>query len=188
MATVPLVTHVAFDLIPGHVQTEVGVPLSRTATDLVLTILLPIGLGMAARRVVFRRPRLERGLQAAGALGTLTLVGTLLVTQWEIVTGDLAHLGLAVVVFSAAALLVGIGLGRVASTSPGDRVAVALELPGRNLGVAAVVGVHSLARPEIAGLATVVFVVQVPLMFLASLWLRRPDPNPPLVPATNPTA
>jgi BASS family bile acid:Na+ symporter len=173
IVTVPLVTSVGFSLSPGHVQAGVSVPLSRTAADLVLTILVPIGAGMVARQAVIQRPRLERGLQAAGALGTLALVGTLLVTQWKTVTEDLLHLSLAVAIFSAVAVLAGIGLGHVVPTTPGDRVALALELPGRNLGVAAVVGVHSLGHPEIAGLATAVFVVQVPALLVASLWVRR---------------
>jgi BASS family bile acid:Na+ symporter len=177
VVTVPLVTSVGFALIPGHVQAGVSVPLSRTAADLVLTILLPIGAGMAARRTLVARPRLERGLQAAGALATLALVATLLVTQWDVVTGDLLHLSLAVVIFSAVAVLAGIGLGRVLPTTPGDRVALALELPGRNLGVAAVVGVHSLGHPEIAGLATAVFVVQVPVLLVASLRARLLQPR-----------
>lgn len=186
VATVPLVTRVGFELIPGHVQAGVSVPLSRTAADLVATILLPIGLGMAARPALLGRPRLERGLQAAGALGTLALVGTLLVTQWETVTGDLAHLGLAVVIFSAVALLAGIGLGRAVPTTRGERVALALEFPGRNLGVAAVVGVHSLGHPEIAGLATAVFIVQVPLLFLASLAVSRLPHRPAVAPSPGP--
>jgi BASS family bile acid:Na+ symporter len=173
VATLPLVTSVGFSLIPGHVQAGVSVPLSRTVADLVVTILMPIAAGMAARRVLTRRPRFERGLQAAGAFSTVVLVGLLLVTQWKTVTGDLLHLSLAVVIFSAVAALAGIGLARVMPTTPGDRVALAFELPGRNLGVAAVVGVNSLGHPEIAGLATAVFVVQVPALLVASLWVRR---------------
>jgi hypothetical protein len=76
------------------------------------------------------------------------------------------------VLFSAAALLGGDGLARALSTGRSDHVTLALEFPGRNLGVAAIVGVHSLGRPEIAGLASVVFVVQVPLLLVASLALR----------------
>jgi hypothetical protein len=77
------------------------------------------------------------------------------------------------------ALLAGDGLARAMSSGPRDRLALALEFPGRNLGVAAIVGVHSLGRPEIAGLATAVFVVQVPLLLVASLALRRLLPARP---------
>lgn len=173
VATVPLVMAVGIALIHGHTPHTVAVPLTRTVTDLAVTIILPVGLGMAARPALTRRPRLERALQALGALGTLSLAGSLVVTEWEVVTGDLARLSLAVVVFSAAAFLAGDGLARTLQAGRGDRVAIALEFPGRNLGVAAIVGVHSLGRPEIAGLATAVFVVQVPLLFVASLALRR---------------
>jgi BASS family bile acid:Na+ symporter len=172
VVVIPLVTMLGFALVQGHDGGGVSVPLSRTVTDLVFTILVPVGLGMLARPLLRRRPRLERTLQGAGLLATLALVGVLLVTQWETVTGGLARLTLAVVAFSAAALLAGDGLGRAMPTTLGDRVALALELPGRNLGVAAVVGVHSLGRPEIAALATAVLVVQVPLMFAASLAMR----------------
>jgi BASS family bile acid:Na+ symporter len=178
VVTIPLVTTLGFALVPGHDEVGVSMPLSRTATDLVFTILVPVGLGMAARPLLVRRPRLERTLHGLGLLGTLALVGVLLVTQWETVTGDLARLALAVVAFSAAALLAGDGLGRAMPTTPVDRVALALELPGRNLGVAAVVGVHSLGRPEVAALATAVLVVQVPLMFAASLVMRRVPSRP----------
>ena len=178
-ATVPLVATLGFALMSGHEETRVTVPLTRTVSDLVLTILLPVGLGMAARPALVRRPRLERALQALGALGTLTLVGILLVTQWEVVTGGLGRLSLAVTVFSAVALLAGDVLARAMSSGPRDRLALALEFPGRNLGVAAIVGVHSLGRPEIAGLATAVFVVQVPLLLVVSLALRRSRPARP---------
>jgi BASS family bile acid:Na+ symporter len=173
VATLPLVTAVAFPLVPGHDATAVAIPISRTAIDLVFTILMPVGLGMMTRPKLARRPRLERGLQAVGAAATFGLVGVLIVTQWRIVTGDLAHLSLAVVVFSGVAFLAADGLARAMHAMPADRVALALEFPGRNLGVAAVVGLHSLGRPEIAGLATAVFIVQVPLMLAASLALHR---------------
>jgi BASS family bile acid:Na+ symporter len=182
--TLPLTTAVGFALIPGA-EATVSVPLSRTATDLVLSILVPVGLGMSARRSVVGRPRLERALQATGALATVALVGTLLASQWGTVTGDLARLSLAVVTFSVVAFLAGTGLARTLATTRGNRVAVALELPGRNLGVAAVVGVHSLGLPEIAGLATAVFIVQVPVMLAASLALHRHHPRPAL--ATRPS-
>lgn len=173
VATLPLVTAVAFPLVPGHDATAVAIPISRTAIDLVLTILVPVGLGMMARPTLARRPRLARGLQAMGAAATFGLVGVLLVTQWRIVTGDLGHLSLAVLVFSGLAFLAADGLARAMHAMPADRVALALEFPGRNLGVAAVVGLHSLGRPEIAGLATAVFIVQVPLLFVLSALLRR---------------
>jgi predicted Na+-dependent transporter len=112
-------------------------------------------------------------------------VGTLLVTQWRLVTGEFARLGLAVVIFSVAALMAGDRLARALHAAPADRVALALEFPGRNLGVAAVVGVQSLGRPDIAGLATVVFVVQVPLLFAVAVGLRRVRSRPTLAPLTD---
>jgi BASS family bile acid:Na+ symporter len=185
VATLPLVTAVAFRLVPGHDATGASMPVSRTAIDLVFTILVPVGLGVLARPTLVRRPRLERGLQAVGAAATLGLVGILLVTQWRIVTGDLGHLSLAVVLFSGVAFLAADRLARAMRATPADRVALALEFPGRNLGVAAVVGLHGLGRPEIAGLATVVFVVQVPLMFAGSLALHGRHPRPALAAASN---
>jgi hypothetical protein len=102
-------------------------------------------------------------------------VGTLLVTQWRLVTGEFARLGLAVVIFSVAALMAGDRLARALHAAPADRVALALEF----------VGVQSLGRPDIAGLATVVFVVQVPLLFAVAVGLRRVRSRPTLAPLTD---
>lgn len=167
-ATLPPVAALGLALIRAEGGAEITIPVARTAADLVLTIILPVGLGMATRPAVTRRPRLERRLHAVATLATLAITALLLATQWKTATADLGRLTLAVVVFSTMAFVIGDRLARALGAGAGDRVAVALELPGRNLGVAAVVGVQSLGRPEIAGLTAAVFVVQVPLLLAAS--------------------
>jgi BASS family bile acid:Na+ symporter len=179
-ATLPLAFGFGLSAFPGLEAKAVGVPFVRTLVELLLTVVLPVGCGMAARPAVARRAGLERGLQTAATLGTLTLAGILLVAEWDVITHSLAHLAAAGAIFSVAALATGYRLAAALATHPADRVAVAFELPARNLGVAAFVGVHGLGQPEIAGLAAALFVIQVPLMLLAVVTLRRLQPRTPV--------
>lgn len=171
-ATLPVVMAVVLAVMPDPAASHVRAPVGRMLADLLATVVLPVGAGMTLRGVMARAPRLERGLQRAGALATVALVSALLTTQWGVVTETIWTVGLAIVPFTALALALGDRVAHGFGSLAPDRAAVALEFPGRNLGVAAIIGAHSLGRPEIAGVATAVFVVQVPLLIVASVLLR----------------
>jgi len=125
-------------------------------------------------------PALDRGLQAAGALATAALIAAILCVQWESVRGSLPTIGAAIVIFTLAAALAGRGVAAAMRTDRADRVAVVLEFPFRNLGLAVLVAIDSLGRPEVAGLASAFLLIQTPIMLLVALALRRAAPFKPL--------
>ncbi len=178
--TLPLVADAGLALLAAQGAPTLHIPIPRLVGELVLTILLPVGLGMALRSRVFRVLALERRLQAAGALATAVLALTILVLQWDNVSGRLASLGGAVVIFTVAATIVGHGVVVGMGTDLAEHVAVVLEFPCRNLGLVVLVAINSLGRPEVAGLASAFLLIQTPILLLAALVVRRAGLPAPL--------
>jgi len=182
--TLPLVADAGLTLLTGQRATTLHVPILRAVGELGVTVLLPVALGMALKSPMARVPALERGLQTAGALATAALIAAVLYVQWESVRRGLPTLGAAVTIFSLAAALAGRGVAAAMRTDRADRMAIVFEFPSRNLGLAVLVAINSLGLPEAAGFASAFALVQIPLLLLMSLALRRASPAPSLASST----
>lgn len=152
---------------------EVEAPVGRIAAQLVLMLLVPVAAGMALRRYCRRRiARLGGVLRAASlaALGLLVLF--ILADQHPALAPRMGSVAWLAVLFSAGAMALGWLTGRVLGCDADDRFTLVLELTARNLAIAAVVGVAVLGSTEFVLFATIVFLVQVPLV-LALVAARR---------------
>lgn len=177
VVTLPLVAGAGLAFLAARGATAPDVLMGRLLGELTATILLPVGVGMSMRARVCRVTALERRLQTAGALATAALVGTILVFQWETVSRTFPRLGAATLLFTLGGSLVGYAVARRLGSGFADRVALALEFPCRNLGLAVLVANDSLGRPEVAGLASAFLLAQLPVLLLLSLALRRAGPS-----------
>jgi predicted Na+-dependent transporter len=100
-------------------------------------------------------------------------VGAILILQWGTVSRSFPRIGAAVLIFTIVSSAVGSCVAAGMANSHADRVAIAFEFPCRNLGLAVLVAVESLGRPEVAGIASAFLLSQLPILLLLSLALRR---------------
>jgi BASS family bile acid:Na+ symporter len=151
---------------------ETGVDPSRLVTTLLLTVVLPLGLGLALRAV--RRDLAERVAGPAQKFGQVGLLLGAVVLIWEAHDLILAQVGngtiLFLALFSAVGLAVGHGLGRGA-----DRPTLALATAARHPGIA--LSLASGALPEqtkaIAGIVLLYLLVGILVRGLYSRWITR---------------
>jgi len=174
--TIPLVGQgiaMAFGRHTGVQLLDVRLPIPLVTGQLLLTLTLPIVLGMWMRRrwtvqVAQYRPALQR-LAFAG-------VGVVLVL---IVLADPAAFFRALpstvplaAVFIAGSAAVGWMTAAAVSRDPRDRFTLAAEFGTRNLGVAMVIAVTVLGRVEFARFAYTYFLTELPLMVVAIACFR----------------
>ncbi len=147
--TVPVALGVAVALFdPGGLALPARLPLGETARAVLLITALPMALGMALRAA---RPSLALAwLHPARRLATLIfalIVVAAFSADWSIVAAHAARLGPAVVAFNAAAVAIGLGLGRLARLGPRATLTLAVECGLQNVALALFLGGGVLGEP-----------------------------------------
>ena len=133
--------------------------------------LLPLGLGMLARRFWHAGIRpFEPAIRTSASLLLLTLVVLVLVDVWETIGGAGLRVVAAVIVITILSLAAGHGLG---GPDPTTRTATAIFSGARNAGLALLVAaVNDAAAPVVAAvLAT--FVLSALTIVPYAIWRRR---------------
>jgi BASS family bile acid:Na+ symporter len=176
VVTLPVITAVGFELLAGGAGPagEMAVPVVPMIGQLVVLVLVPIGLGMRLRA---RRPAWA---DARGALlRRLVLVGVVAVIAIGAMsdpsglfsdTLDALWVGL---LWTATAMVVGYTVAAIVGLEAVDRFTMAIEFSVKNVGLAAIVAISALGRPELAVFAGAYVLTGYPLAAVASLAFRR---------------
>jgi len=148
-------------------------PIPLMIGQLVLLLILPILIGMSARRA---RPDLARRhgrtLLGVGIVALTALIALVMVEEWERLAGDFMEISLAVGVLTVIMGLAGWVVGWACALEARDRFTLAMVLVVRNVGIATAVAVTVLDRIEFAVFATAYFLNQVPLLVAALVLFR----------------
>jgi bile acid:Na+ symporter, BASS family len=170
--TLPLGFAAGMSLLAGE-KAWVTVPAGRLFGEIALVILAPAGLGLAVRR---RFPavwtRAGRTLERVALAAIFLLVGLIVADQAAFLRESWRGALGAATAFTACGLALG-GLASTALRDVKDRIAVVVEFPVRNQGLAALLALRSFGRGEVAALAAVIVLTQAAVFLAGRLLLRR---------------
>ncbi len=172
IVTMPLLLAAGFALFP-EAGGEIAIPVPQIIAQLIGMLLLPIGAGMAVRHqwpdlVRGLEPRLRR-LSVAAILG---LVAFILHDQAAAMAGELGQVLPAAVLYTTLAMLAGLAVAWASGLGFRDRLTLLAEFSTRNLGIATIVAVSVLGRPEFLRFAVVLVVTSTLLVLLAIAGFR----------------
>jgi bile acid:Na+ symporter, BASS family len=163
----------AFDEYYGGTATAAPQHLAR---QVFMAQLLPLGLGMLARRLFPARAGwLEPRLRRLGQWLLVVLVVLALLNIWEVVVGTRSGVAIAIVVTTALALAAGHLLG---GPEPATRTATAISSAARNPGLALLVAALNAASPAITATVLAYFVVSALTIIPYVVWRRRVAETP----------
>jgi predicted AlkP superfamily pyrophosphatase or phosphodiesterase/predicted Na+-dependent transporter len=172
LVTLPLAVALGLSLLAVG-GSRIPVPVTRIFLQLFLLVLLPIVLGMLARR---RWPtRMVRVLPKLNGVSVLAIIALLVVIFADQAGALIAELpklvGLAIA-FTVLAFGVGAGLARLLGQGRPELTAIGMEFSVRNLAVMALVAVAAFGEPEYLLFGAIFVVVQTPLMLVAAAVFR----------------
>jgi BASS family bile acid:Na+ symporter len=133
--------------------------------------LLPLALGMAARRLLpVHSVRVEPYLRRLGSILLAVLLALALFSIWHSVVGSGWRVAIAIVVTTVLALAVGHALG---GPEPATRTATAISSAARNAGMALLVATLNKAAPAILGAILAYLVVAAFTIIPYGIWRVR---------------
>ncbi len=142
-------------------------PVAEMMARLVLFLLLPVGIGMLIQhRASQQVERYATRLRGVGLALLLSLIGLIVLDQWQTVSTAYRESVSLGVLFTLAAAVSGWLVGALLGLGSDDRSVFAIEFAIRNLGAAALVAVATLGRPEFLAFGALFVVVQFPLVLL----------------------
>ena len=141
------------------------------ARQVVFAQLLPLGLGMAARRILPQAAaRFEPPLRRIAGLMLAVLLVLALIDIWEVVIGAGLRVTLAIVAVTLLALFVGHQMG---GPEPATRTATAISCAARNPGLALVVATLNRADPAINATILAYLVIAAATVIPYVAWRQR---------------
>ena len=175
VVTIPVISSLGMRLFLGE-ETVVNIPVASLMTQLTLTLLLPISIGMWLRT---RQP--ERATRIAPMLHRATLVSIALLVVLALLYTDESQVDfqgsgralMAAAVWSVAAMTIGWAIGSLLGLNRADRVTFVIEFTARNIGVAAIVALSGLGRVDLTLFSGLYATVAYPMAGLVVLWHRR---------------
>jgi BASS family bile acid:Na+ symporter len=162
----------AFRALLGE-GTTLAVPALPVIGQLVVTLIVPVGTGMAVRHRWPAAVERRRGGLFALSVGALAaLLGFVIAQEAGHFVSRLGEIAVAGALLTALALAAGWATARAAGEG-GEPLTVGLVFAVRNVGVATAVAVTVLGRTEFAAFGAAYFLSQVPLLVAAALLHRR---------------
>jgi BASS family bile acid:Na+ symporter len=180
--TLPTIAALGLRVFLGE-AVVIDVPVAALIAQLAGSLLLPVGIGMAARArwpvfVAEHRARIQRAVMIA--IGALIGIAVLFVDLGEVggrlPIRDAAAAIPAAVVWAVAAMGLGWGVARALGLSADDRFTLVVAFTTRNVAVAAIVALSGLGRLDLALYSGVHWITAYPLAAAAALarrWARR---------------
>jgi BASS family bile acid:Na+ symporter len=166
LGTMPALTAAGFTLFLQDAH-RVVVPADRMIGQLGLMMILPLALGMALRAwrpapvAAARRP-----LRLLSLIGLACLASLILIDQRD---GLLTAVGAALptaLPFCILTMSAGFILGSAARLPSRDRYTLLIEFSTRNLGLVAIMGAMILGQVKLVLFATLVFLVELPIVLI----------------------
>jgi BASS family bile acid:Na+ symporter len=178
-----VITVLYMPLVVPLIAPEADVSAAAIARPLVLTMLLPLAIGLIANRLV--PTWAERLLPLLGMLANIALVALIVATVATNFEALLSVFGtgaiLAALLFIAGAFAIGYFLG---ITGRGTREELALGTAQRNTAAAMVVATQSLANPDTIVMVVVTSLVAMAILFPTAAALRRRGERESVAPQT----
>lgn len=170
--TLPILVAYVFPLL-FDIDAQTDGLMQQQSLQLALLLLCPVVVGMILRHImpaVIDRamPLLER----IGALGLLSLLVAIFIQFQQQIVGQLQSLMVLAVLFTIGSLLLAWCVCFVVKARTEDRAAVMIELPVRNLALAALIALTIFHNSEYLLFAAVFFVVQTPIIMAVMMWHR----------------
>jgi BASS family bile acid:Na+ symporter len=173
IVTLPLILAYGFRFLGGETS-EISVPVLPMMAQLIVLVLVPIAAGMRLRVrnvgwAMRQGPRLRR----------LVLIAVVAVIGFGMSSDTRGLLGEAVGAMGVAlawtvfAMSLGYVLGRLAALDAADCFTLAIEFGVKNVGIAAIVAIATLDRPDLAVFAAAYIATGYPLAVLLSMGFRR---------------
>jgi BASS family bile acid:Na+ symporter len=164
-ATLPVLLAISLPtIVPGW---DVDIPLGELMSRLARFLLLPAVIGIAIRRLVPDLvTRCADLIRSSSLFLLLLLIGLIAFDQWEVVREIYLVATILTLLFTAAAVVVGLLTGFVLRMGASDRCVLSIEFAVRNVGAAALVASSTLNRPEFLAFGALFVVVQFPLITL----------------------
>jgi BASS family bile acid:Na+ symporter len=155
-------------------ETDTNGLMQRQSLQLILLLLCPTILGMTLRNylpnIILRAmPLFER----LGALGLIALLISIFIQFQQQIINQLSALILLAIVFTLSSLLIAYLINTALRINKKDGAAILIELPVRNLALAALIAISIFSNPEYLLFAAVFFVVQTPIMLAITLYYRQ---------------
>lgn len=174
LVSTPIAVQIAFGLLLER-QAGLALPAGKVMEQVVIGLLLPIAAGMLVRRYApgfVERHRVR--FQRLSLLSLAALIAIVLVDQGGTIARNLLPIVLAGLLFTAAALALGLAIAKAFSWSRVDTITMAAAYPSRSLSIATLIAVNVLGRPEFLSFAVVFFLVQAVLLVPAMMLSRPP--------------
>lgn len=175
VVTLPTIAALGLEIFLGD-AVDIEVPVLRLMVQLVLTLLLPIGVGMRVRAT---HPefvaRYGRRLQSAmlGLIVVMTALAIVFADGGDVGVSDLVAGFGAAAVWTAAGMGIGWTVARALRLPEADRFTFLIEFSARNIGVAAIVAMSGLGRVDLALFSGAYVMVGYPMAVTAVLIRRR---------------
>jgi BASS family bile acid:Na+ symporter len=161
------------------------VPFPQLIRQLLVTLLLPIVLGMWVRsRFSEFAIENEKLFRITSILAVISLTVFILVSGPAITFQEGVHITFLSLLSCFFAMGVGFLVGRWAGLDRSDRFTLMIEYAVQNIGIAAIIAVTLLGHLYFATMAAIYFVVQLPVIVIATMLYRKstaPQPCTTLV-------
>jgi len=162
-------------VVPAALRVEAfGVPVGEMMTRLLLFLVLPVAMGMVLRRLF--SALIERAGSAIRAFGLgllLVFLTLILIDEREAVVTMFGEAIAVIVAFTLLALLAGWACAGVLRLGRPDRAVVAVEFATRHVGIAALLALTTLQKPEFAAFGALCILFQAPFLALALLFNQK---------------
>lgn len=158
-----------------------GVAVAEMMTSLLLFLVLPVALGMILRELF--PTVIERAGSAIRAFGLallLVFLALIFIDERHAVIAMFGEAVTVIVAFTLLALLAGWTSAGALRLNRPDRLVVAIEFATRNVGIAALLALTTLQKPEFAAFGALCLLFQAPILLLALLLKRRQRLRPEL--------
>jgi BASS family bile acid:Na+ symporter len=175
--TLPVLAALGIEWIIGE-RLAVEVPITALIGQLVFLVLLPISLGM-----FIRNRAAQTALRYAAPLRRLTLAAIVLLIVIAIASDTTGLAGQVVdgllvsLIWTAMAMGIGWAIARLVGLAPADAFTFLIEFAVKNVGLAAIIALAVLDRPDLAVFFGAYVLVGYPLAVLASMAWRRLHPS-----------
>ena len=172
LATTPLLAALGFELLLGPTS-AIHFPVAKGILQIAIGLVLPIALGMSIRRFAPEWTRRRHvTLVRASLVALAVLVIYVLVDQAGVIARGLTQLVYMALLFTAASLGVGYGLGYLLRQQLAERASVTIGFGIRNIGAALMIGATVLGRLDLVAFGAVFFLSQLAFILPFLAWWR----------------
>lgn len=150
IVSIPLFVNLALRVFVGE-SAELNLPVLKTLITMLVIVVIPVGLGMLIKdRFNAFAERAEPWISKFAMVVLIVIVIGIVAAEWDNLPGWLAAGWAPVLGLNIAALLVGLGAGRLTGLATADALTVAIELGIKNTTLGLTIALSLLRSTELA--------------------------------------